>query len=49
METPCLGVRLGSLNKTLVSWRPLDSSLEVDARDCGNETQHCIFLHNIVN
>ena len=27
----------------LVSRHPLDSSLGVDARDCGNETQHCIF------
>ena len=48
METPCLGARSGSLNKTLVSRRPLDSSLGVDARDW-NETQHCIFLRNIVN
>ena len=47
-ETPCLGARSGSLNKTLVSQHPLDSSLGVDARDCGNETQHCIFCVIII-
>ena len=48
METPCLGARSGTLNKTIVARHPLGSSLGVDAKDWKqNTTLH--FLHNIVN